>query len=154
LSIIPLNILRGSESNRGASGSIMAMCYSCFSRFPTGFYSPKGVRGTCRFRSNNIQDRQCTREDSSTLTTAHLLSGPIPLHTWGLTYVNLIVKDANLTGILDWDASRYFFVRWEFTCAGICLEKEDYECWRALKTSGSLWDAGGTLIGSTMDEGY
>lgn len=48
-----------------------------------------------------------------------------------LTNVNIIVEDGNLAGIIDWEASGYFPVWWEFTCAGIGLGQEDQE-WKAL----------------------
>lgn len=42
-----------------------------------------------------------------------------------------MVENGNLTGILDWEASGYFPVWWEFTCAGIGLGQEDKE-WKTL----------------------
>ncbi|GFG10598.1 hypothetical protein IFM5058_05007 [Aspergillus udagawae] len=48
-----------------------------------------------------------------------------------LTSVNIMVDDGNLAGILDWEASGYFPVWWEFTCAGIGLGQEDKE-WKTL----------------------
>jgi hypothetical protein len=48
-----------------------------------------------------------------------------------LTNVNIIVDNGNLAGILDWEASGYFPVWWEFTCAGIGLGQEDKE-WKEL----------------------
>lgn len=48
-----------------------------------------------------------------------------------LTNVNIIVEGGNLAGIIDWEASGYFPVWWEFTCAGIGLGQEDQE-WKAL----------------------
>ena len=48
-----------------------------------------------------------------------------------LTDVNIMVENGNLTGILDWEASGYFPVWWEFTCAGIGLGKQDKE-WKDL----------------------
>ncbi len=42
-----------------------------------------------------------------------------------LTDVNILVKDSNLASILDWEASGYFPVWWEFTCTGIGLGKDD-----------------------------
>lgn len=48
-----------------------------------------------------------------------------------LTSVNIMVKDGNLAGILDWESSGYFPVWWEFTCAGIGLGQEDFE-WKSL----------------------
>ncbi|KAF2865072.1 kinase-like domain-containing protein [Massariosphaeria phaeospora] len=44
---------------------------------------------------------------------------------------NIMVKDGNLTGILDWETSGYFPVWWEFTCAGIGLGEEDSQ-WKSL----------------------
>ncbi|CAN9338327.1 unnamed protein product [Alternaria alternata] len=46
---------------------------------------------------------------------------------WG----NIIVKDGNLAGILDWESAGYFPVWWEFTCAGIGLGGEDRQ-WKDL----------------------
>lgn len=48
-----------------------------------------------------------------------------------LTNVNIMVENGNITGILDWEASGYFPVWWEFTCAGIGLSQEDQE-WKTL----------------------
>lgn len=48
-----------------------------------------------------------------------------------LTSVNIMVEHGNLAGILDWEASGYFPVWWEFTCAGIGLGQEDKE-WKTL----------------------
>ncbi|PYH99821.1 kinase-like protein [Aspergillus ellipticus CBS 707.79] len=48
-----------------------------------------------------------------------------------LTYVNIMVEDGRLTGILDWESSGYFPVWWEFTSAGIGLGQEDKE-WKDL----------------------
>jgi aminoglycoside phosphotransferase (APT) family kinase protein len=48
-----------------------------------------------------------------------------------LTNVNIMVKDGNLTGILDWEASGYFPVWWEYTCAGIGFGDEDKQ-WKTL----------------------
>ncbi|KAF2155641.1 kinase-like protein [Myriangium duriaei CBS 260.36] len=48
-----------------------------------------------------------------------------------LTNVNIMVQDGRLTGILDWEASGYFPVWWEYTAAGIGLGEEDAE-WKAL----------------------
>lgn len=51
-----------------------------------------------------------------------------------LTNVNIIVREGNLAGILDWEASGYFPVWWEFTCAGIGLGEDDAD-WKALLRS-------------------
>jgi aminoglycoside phosphotransferase (APT) family kinase protein len=48
-----------------------------------------------------------------------------------LSAVNIMVKDGNVTGILDWENSGYFPVWWEFTCATIGLGKEDTE-WKTI----------------------
>ncbi|KAL7654478.1 hypothetical protein ACMYSQ_006486 [Aspergillus niger] len=48
-----------------------------------------------------------------------------------LTSANIMVENGSLTGILDWEASGYFPVWWEFTCAGIGLGEEDRD-WRDL----------------------
>jgi aminoglycoside phosphotransferase (APT) family kinase protein len=48
-----------------------------------------------------------------------------------LAIVNIIVKDGDLAGILNWKSSGYFPVWWEFTCAGIGLGEDDQE-WKAL----------------------
>ncbi|KAL4993230.1 kinase-like domain-containing protein [Aspergillus recurvatus] len=48
-----------------------------------------------------------------------------------LASVNIMVENGNLAGILDWEASGYFPVWWEFTCAGIGLGQEDKE-WKIL----------------------
>jgi aminoglycoside phosphotransferase (APT) family kinase protein len=48
-----------------------------------------------------------------------------------LAAVNIIVKDGNLAGILDWESSGYFPVWWESTCTSIGLGADDAE-WKAL----------------------
>lgn len=48
-----------------------------------------------------------------------------------LTDVNIMVENGNLTGIIDWEASGYYPVWWEFTCAGIGLGEEDKQ-WKRL----------------------
>ena len=48
-----------------------------------------------------------------------------------LADVNIMVNDKNLVGILDWEASGYFPIWWEFACAGIGLGKHDQE-WKSL----------------------
>ncbi|GIK04892.1 hypothetical protein Aspvir_008990 [Aspergillus viridinutans] len=48
-----------------------------------------------------------------------------------LTYVNIMVKNGQLTGIIDWESSGYFPVWWEYTCAGIGLGRGDKE-WKTL----------------------
>ena len=48
-----------------------------------------------------------------------------------LTIVNIMIENGDLTGILDWEASGYFLVWWESTCAGIDLAQEDKE-WKEL----------------------
>ncbi|KAF2195833.1 kinase-like protein [Zopfia rhizophila CBS 207.26] len=58
-------------------------------------------------------------------------AGPYTFTHRDLTNVNIIIEDGNLTGILNWEASGYFPVWWEFTCAGIGLGQEDQE-WKAL----------------------
>ena len=45
--------------------------------------------------------------------------------------LNIIVGNGNLAGIIDWEASGYFPVWWEFACAGIGLGQEDQE-WKDL----------------------
>lgn len=42
-----------------------------------------------------------------------------------------MVENGSLTGILDWEASGYFPVWWEFAFAGIGLGQEDKE-WKDL----------------------
>jgi aminoglycoside phosphotransferase (APT) family kinase protein len=42
-----------------------------------------------------------------------------------------MVKDGNLTGIIDWESSGYFPVWWEFAGLGIGLGENDGE-WKAL----------------------
>ena len=49
----------------------------------------------------------------------------------GLASVNIMVENGNLTGIIDWEASGYYPVWWEYTCAGIGLGQEDFE-WKTL----------------------
>ncbi|KAI0397907.1 kinase-like domain-containing protein [Xylariaceae sp. FL0594] len=48
-----------------------------------------------------------------------------------LTNENIMVKDGNLTGIIDWEASGFFPMWWEYACAGIGLGDDDAE-WKAL----------------------
>lgn len=58
-------------------------------------------------------------------------AGPFTFTHGDLTNVNIIVKDGHLAGILDWEASGFFPVWWEFTCAGICYGSEDLE-WKTV----------------------
>ncbi|KAI1171585.1 kinase-like domain-containing protein [Nemania sp. FL0916] len=48
-----------------------------------------------------------------------------------LTNENVIVKDGNLSGIIDWEASGYFPVWWEFAATGIGHGSEDWD-WKVL----------------------
>lgn len=48
-----------------------------------------------------------------------------------LTVGNIMVKDGNVTGIIDWESSGYFPVWWEFTIASIVDGPEDLE-WKVL----------------------
>lgn len=58
-------------------------------------------------------------------------AGPFTFTHGDLTNVNIIVKDGHLAGILNWEASGFFPVWWEFTCAGICYGSEDLE-WKTV----------------------
>jgi aminoglycoside phosphotransferase (APT) family kinase protein len=51
-----------------------------------------------------------------------------------LTNANIIVKDGALVGIIDWEASGYFPVWWEFVATGI-VEDEDDRAWKTLLRS-------------------
>ncbi|KAF6788173.1 hypothetical protein CSOJ01_15068 [Colletotrichum sojae] len=44
---------------------------------------------------------------------------------------NLIVKDENLVGIIDWEVSGYFPVWWEFTASGLSLGEANH-AWQLL----------------------
>ncbi|MCJ1368257.1 hypothetical protein MMC16_007399 [Acarospora aff. strigata] len=48
-----------------------------------------------------------------------------------LTTVNIIVRDGNLAGIIDWEAAGFFPAWWEFVSAGIGLGEDDAE-WKGL----------------------
>ncbi|QSS61133.1 PKc-like superfamily domain-containing protein [Histoplasma capsulatum] len=58
-------------------------------------------------------------------------SAPYTCTHGDLTFCNIIVKDGNLAGILDWENAGYFPVWWEYVAATIGLDKEDAE-WKAL----------------------
>ena len=106
--------------------------YSAF-LFPNGYGLPHGPLSS---------DDELWREMAKSLETVpekarqrlreRMPSASPYTYTHGdLTIVNIIVKDGNLAGILDWEASGYFPVWWEFTCAGIGLGEEDFE-WKNL----------------------
>lgn len=44
-----------------------------------------------------------------------------------LCFINIMVENGHLTGIIDWESSGYFPVWWEYTFAGIGLGQEDKE---------------------------
>ncbi|WEW61597.1 hypothetical protein PRK78_007088 [Emydomyces testavorans] len=67
-------------------------------------------------------------------------SAPYTFTHGDLTDVNIIVENGNLAGIIDWEASGYFPVWWEFTCAGIGLGEEDYEWKTLLRKHMPSWD--------------
>jgi len=48
--------------------------------------------------------------------------------------VNIMVKNGNLTVIIDWDGSGYFPVWWEYAATLIAISKEDLE-WKELLAS-------------------
>ncbi|RHZ63012.1 hypothetical protein CDV55_106300 [Aspergillus turcosus] len=48
-----------------------------------------------------------------------------------LTNVNIMVKNGRLTGIIDWEASGYFPVWWEYVCTSVPDSEEDRE-WKTL----------------------
>lgn len=48
-----------------------------------------------------------------------------------LCFINIMVENGHLTGIIDWESSGYFPVWWEYTFAGIGLGQEDKE-WKTL----------------------
>jgi aminoglycoside phosphotransferase len=58
-------------------------------------------------------------------------SRPFTFTHGDLTNVNIMVENGNLTGIIDWEASGYFPVWWEYTCAGIGIGSDDQE-WKSL----------------------
>lgn len=106
--------------------------YSAF-LFPNGYGLPHGPLSS---------DDELWREMAKSLETVpekarqrlreRMPSASPYTYTHGdLTSVNIIVKEGNLVGILDWEASGYFPVWWEFTCAGIGLGEEDFE-WKSL----------------------
>lgn len=46
---------------------------------------------------------------------------------------NIMVKDGNVTGVIDWEASGYFPVWWEFVATAIVNGPEDREWKRLLR---------------------
>ncbi|KAL3447634.1 kinase-like domain-containing protein [Aspergillus insuetus] len=48
-----------------------------------------------------------------------------------LTNVNIMVENASLTGIIDWEMSGFFPVWWEYVCTSVAHSEEDKE-WKAL----------------------
>ncbi|OJJ69017.1 hypothetical protein ASPBRDRAFT_46296 [Aspergillus brasiliensis CBS 101740] len=56
---------------------------------------------------------------------------PYTLTHGDLTNVNIMVKDGELTGIIDWEWSGYFPVWWEYVCTSVPDSEEDRE-WKTL----------------------
>ncbi|PYH44074.1 kinase-like protein [Aspergillus saccharolyticus JOP 1030-1] len=62
-----------------------------------------------------------------------------------LTHVNIMVKDGELTGIIDWEGAGYYPVWWQYTSNIITLEGEDDAQWKRLlrkympKIDGAYW---------------
>ncbi|PVH98629.1 kinase-like protein [Periconia macrospinosa] len=106
--------------------------YSAF-LFPNGYGLPHGPLSSddelwaeMAAALKSVPEKACQR-----LRERIPSAGPYTFTHGDLTNVNIMVKDGNLAGILDWEASGYFPVWWEFTCAGIGLGQEDQE-WKTL----------------------
>lgn len=56
---------------------------------------------------------------------------PYTFNHGDLTFVNIMVADGRVTGLIDWESSGYYPVWWEFAAAGIGLSKGDTE-WKRL----------------------
>jgi aminoglycoside phosphotransferase len=106
--------------------------YSAF-LFPNGYGVPHGplssddeLWGEMVKSLEKVPEKACQRLRQRMPTAI-----PSTFTHGDLTDVNIVIKDNNLAGILDWEASGYFPVWWEFTCAGIGLGKQDQE-WKSL----------------------
>ncbi|RDW74495.1 aminoglycoside phosphotransferase family protein [Aspergillus mulundensis] len=106
--------------------------YSAF-LFPTGYGVPHGpFSSDDELWSEMKQALQGIPEDVCLRLRERMPSAAPYTFTHGdLTFVNIMVDDGRVTGILDWESSGYFPVWWEFTCAGIGLSNEDKE-WKNL----------------------
>ncbi|EER39532.1 conserved hypothetical protein [Histoplasma capsulatum H143] len=71
------------------------------------------------------------KEALARLRTRLPTSAPYTFTHGDLTFCNIIVKDGNLAGILDWEDAGYFPVWWEYVAATIGLGEGDAE-WKAL----------------------
>ncbi|KAK2589493.1 hypothetical protein QQS21_012827 [Conoideocrella luteorostrata] len=105
--------------------------YSAF-LFPTGYGVPHGPLGS---DDELWEDMAKALEGVPEATKRRLRtrmppSAPYTFTHGDLTNVNILVENGKLTGIIDWEASGYFPVWWEFTCAGIGLGPDDVE-WKA-----------------------
>lgn len=108
--------------------------YSAF-LFPTGYGVPHGPLGS----DDELWEEMTKALDGvpeiakRRLRTRMPPSGPYTFTHGDLTNVNILVENGNLTGIIDWEASGYFPVWWESTCAGISLGADDLEWKTALR---------------------
>ncbi|KAG5289073.1 PKc-like superfamily domain-containing protein [Histoplasma ohiense] len=71
------------------------------------------------------------KEALARLRTRLPTSAPYTFTHGDLAFCNIIVKDGNLAGILDWEDAGYFPVWWEYVAATIGLDEGDAE-WKAL----------------------
>lgn len=129
-----LNQLRQLHSTRieGLKGEPI---YSAF-LFPVGYGVPHGPLST----DEELWNELAKALEGVPLKAVHRLRAQMPSSTpytfthGDLTSVNVMVEDGNLVGIIDWEASGYFPVWWEYTSAGIGLTSEDKE-WKSLLQS-------------------
>jgi len=109
--------------------------YSAF-LFPVGYGVPHGPLSTDDELWNELAKalKGVPEKAVQRLRDQMPTSTPYTFSHGDLAAVNIMVEDGNLTGIIDWEASGYFPVWWEFACAGIGLGPEDKE-WKTLLQS-------------------
>jgi aminoglycoside phosphotransferase (APT) family kinase protein len=109
--------------------------YSAF-LFPVGYGVPHGPLSTDDELWDELTKalRGVPEEVIQRLRDRMPTSTPYTFTHGDLASVNIMVENGNLTGIIDWEASGYFPVWWEFACAGIGLGEEDKE-WKTLLQS-------------------
>jgi aminoglycoside phosphotransferase len=89
-------------------------------------YSDSELWNSLALALNSLPEKAVTQFKSHLPT-----SGPYTFTHGDLNICNVIVKDGNLVGILDWEHAGYFPVWWEYVAASIGLGSEDGE-WKGL----------------------
>ncbi|KAF2279874.1 kinase-like protein [Westerdykella ornata] len=108
--------------------------YSAF-LFPDGYGIPHGPlrSGDELWAEMEIALKNVPEKARQQLRKRLPPAAPYTFTHGNLANVNIMVMNGNVTGILDWEASGYFPVWWQYTCARIGLDQEDYE-WKTLLT--------------------